>query len=180
VLAKNDDAHRELAAQFARRDVKKTYVALVHGSVKRDSGTISLSISRDRVRRTRMTTRGTGGREAVSHYKVVRRLDTAYGKFSLMEVKIDTGRTHQIRVHMASLGHPVVGDVLYGAPKEIRLASAKKKRTGASEDGLSLPRNFLHSAALELTHPRTSQPIALKSPLPNELALFLAELEETG
>jgi 23S rRNA pseudouridine1911/1915/1917 synthase len=180
VVAKNDDAHRELAAQFARRDVKKTYVALVHGSVKRDSGTISLSISRDRVRRTRMTTRGTGGREAVSHYKVVRRLDTAYGKFSLMEVKIDTGRTHQIRVHMASLGHPVVGDFLYGAPKEIRLASAKKKRTGASEDGLSLPRNFLHSAALELTHPRTSQPIALKSPLPNELALFLAELEETG
>ena len=174
VVAKNDEAHRKLAAQFARREVKKTYIALVHGSVKKDRGTISASISRDRVRRTRMTTRGTGGREAVSHYSVVRRLDTAFGKFSLIEVKIDTGRTHQIRVHMASLGHPVVGDALYGAPREMRA-----RRGRATDEGIaiSLSRNFLHAARLELLHPRSGEPIALESPIPPELQAFLATVE---
>ena len=126
VVAKNDEAHRGLAAQFAARAVKKKYVALVHGWVKKDAGTIAASISRDRVRRTRMTTRGAGGREAVTHYRVVRRLETRFGKFSWLEVKIDTGRTHQIRVHVASMGHPVVGDGTYGAPGEIK-AEAKSK-----------------------------------------------------
>src|SRR3981081_2466671 len=122
VVAKNDEAHRKLAAQFARREVKKTYVTLVHGWVKEERGTLSKSISRDPVRRIRMTTRVAGGREAITHYRVVRRLDSGFGKFSLLEVKIDTGRTHQIRVHMASLGHTVVGDVLYGAAREIHAA----------------------------------------------------------
>jgi 23S rRNA pseudouridine1911/1915/1917 synthase len=169
VVAKNDDAHRKLAAQFARREVKKTYSALVHGWPKKDSGTITASISRDRVRRTRMTTRQPGGREAVSHYRVVRRLDTAFGKLTLIEVKIDTGRTHQIRVHMASVGHPVVGDRLYGAPAGLKASRGQRD----DKEAISLPRNFLHAAQLELTHPRTSEKVALQSPLPPELQAFL-------
>ncbi len=176
VVAKNDEAHRKLSEQFARREVKKTYIALVHGWPKKDHGTITASISRDRLRRIRMTTRGTGGREAISHYTVVRRIDTAFGKFTLIEVKIDTGRTHQIRVHMASLGHAVVGDALYGAPREMRARRGRATDEGAA---LSLPRNFLHAAQLELIHPRTGERIALKSPLPPELQAFL-ELVERG
>jgi len=121
-----------------------------------------------------MTTRHSGGREAVSHYNVVRRLDTAFGKFTLVEVKIDTGRTHQIRVHMASRGHPVVGDALYGAASEMRTGGARGKQSAAA---ISLPRNFLHATELELAHPRTAAKISLKSPLPAELQSFLAMLE---
>jgi len=168
VVAKNDDAHRKLSAQFAAREVKKKYVALVHGWVKKDSGTLAQSISRDRVRRTRMTTRLEGGRAAVTHYRAVRRLDTKFGKFTLLEVKIDTGRTHQIRVHVAALGYPVVGDTMYGAPKQAR---GKNAVTG-------LARNFLHAAELEFRHPRTGKTIALKSELPEELREFLKRLEE--
>ena len=174
VVAKNDEAHRKLAAQFARREVKKTYIALVHGWVKKDRGTISASISRDRVRRIRMTTRGTGGRDAVSHYLVLQRLETAFGKFTLVEVKIDTGRTHQIRVHMASLGHAVVGDALYGAPREMR---ARRGRATDECSAISLARNFLHAARLELVHPQTGKKIALEIPLPADLQAFLAAVE---
>jgi 23S rRNA pseudouridine1911/1915/1917 synthase len=189
VVAKNDDAHHKLAEQFARREIKKIYVALVHGWVKKDSGTIAVSISRDRVRRTRMTTRLAGGREAVSHYCVVRRIESAFGKFTLIEVKIDTGRTHQIRVHMSSLGHPVVGDRLYGAPAEVRESPpfdklragffAKAARSGAPHNVISLKRNFLHAAALELAHPRTGAKIALKSPLSKDLQEFLGKIEQS-
>jgi 23S rRNA pseudouridine1911/1915/1917 synthase len=179
VVAKNDEAHRKLAAQFARREVKKIYIALVHGWLKKDSGTIATPISRDRVRRTRMTTRIAGGREAVSRYSVVRRIDSACGKFTLIEVKIDTGRTHQIRVHMASLGHPVVGDTLYGAPREIRFQPfSRTGRKSAATAALALPRNFLHAAELELAHPRTGKKIALTSPLPAALQAFLVAIEE--
>lgn len=163
VVAKNDEAHRKLGAAFAKRQVKKTYIALVHGHLKPDKGTISTSISRDRIRRTRMTTKRSGGREAVTHYVVKKRITSGFGKFTLLEVKIDTGRTHQIRVHLASLGHPVVGDTLYGAPREVRTPTAS----------LSLPRNFLHAAALQFEHPRTAARVELSRTLPVELEGFL-------
>jgi 23S rRNA pseudouridine1911/1915/1917 synthase len=167
VVAKNDESHRKLAAQFARRVVKKTYIALVHGWIKQDRGTISSSISRDRVRRTRMTTKRSGGREAITHFAVQQRIDSKYGKFTLLEVRIDTGRTHQIRVHLASLRHPVVGDTLYGAPREM---SAK------DEAGISLPRNFLHAARLQLQHPRNGEALSFARPLPEELQEFLEQI----
>jgi 23S rRNA pseudouridine1911/1915/1917 synthase len=167
VVAKNDEAHRKLSAQFAAREVKKKYVALVHGWVKKDSGTLTQSISRDPVRRMKMTTRIEGGRTAVTHYRVARRLDTKFGKFTLLDVKIDTGRTHQIRVHVAAMGHPVVGDTTYGAPKQARGKSAV----------IALPRNFLHAAQLAFQHPRTGETVALKSELPDELEEFLRKVE---
>ena len=135
--------------------------------MKQDRGTISSSISRDRVRRTRMTTKRAGGREAITHYAVERRLDSPYGKFTLLEVQIDTGRTHQIRVHLASLRHPVVGDTLYGAPREMVAKPAAH---------ISLPRNFLHAAALQFQHPRTGEPLSFTAPLPAELEDFLLRL----
>jgi len=177
VVAKNDDSHRKLAEQFSGREVKKKYLALVHGWLKQDSATISAGISRDRVRRTRMTTRHGGGREAISHYNVLRRAASPYGKFTLIEIKIDTGRTHQIRVHMSSLGHPVVGDTLYGAPRELRATRLRGQLS--TPPALSLSRNFLHSSELELAHPRTSKKLALKSPLPPELGTFLARIEKS-
>jgi 23S rRNA pseudouridine1911/1915/1917 synthase len=166
-VAKNDKAHRRLAAQFVRRQVTKKYIALAQGWFKQDRGTISSNISRDRVRRTRMTTRRAGGREAITHYAVQRRLDSHFGKFTLLELQIDTGRTHQIRVHLASLGHPVVGDPLYGASRELH----------SKEGGrLSLARNFLHAAALQFQHPRTGAVLSFSAPLPAELEEFLQNL----
>ena len=168
VVAKNDESHRRLAAQFAARQVKKTYIALVHGWMKQDRGTIKSAISRDAVRRTRMTTRREGGREAITHYTVRQRIDSRFGKFTLLEVKIDTGRTHQIRVHVAAMGHPVVGDTMYGAPRQARGKNAV----------IGLGRNFLHAAELEFKHPRTGAVVALKSELPEELREFLRKVEE--
>jgi 23S rRNA pseudouridine1911/1915/1917 synthase len=178
VVAKNDESHRRLAKQFSGREVHKTYLALVHGWPKQDRGTIQSAISRHSQKRTRMTTRGFGGREAVTHYSVQRKIDAPYGKFALVELKIETGRTHQIRVHMASIGHPVVGDALYGAPAELRSQSNKRRAAGMPAT-LALDRNFLHSATLELTHPRTKESLKFSRPLPAELEDLLASLENT-
>jgi 23S rRNA pseudouridine1911/1915/1917 synthase len=170
VVAKNDIAHRKLAAEFSGRRVKKTYTALVHGWPKNDRGTIASSISRDAVRRTRMTTRRSGGRDAITHYEVQRRIPSDFGKFSLLKVRIDTGRTHQIRVHMSSLGHPVVGDALYGAPREVRAKSGLP---------LSLNRNFLHASELQFAHPRSQNVLSFSCPIPEQLSNFL-QLVETN
>jgi 23S rRNA pseudouridine1911/1915/1917 synthase len=176
IVAKNDVTHRKLATAFSSRNVHKTYIALVHGWLKQPSGTITAAISRDRIRRTRMTTKLSGGREAISHYRVLERFETPYGKFSLVEVKIETGRTHQIRVHLASLGHPVVGDTLYGAAGELK-PPAPRVRSANTVPVLSLPRNFLHAAELRFTHPRSGEPLCFTRPLPSELTSFVEQLK---
>ena len=179
IVAKNDVTHRKLGAQFSQRKVHKRYIALVHGWPEKAKGTIDSPISRDLVRRTRMTTKGRAGRTAVTHYEVTHKIESPYGKFALLDVRIETGRTHQIRVHMASIGHPIVGDTLYGAPCELRPATPRhaKLKDSSSPEPLSLKRNFLHAAAVELTHPRTGKPLAVRAPLPRDLDQFLEKLE---
>jgi 23S rRNA pseudouridine1911/1915/1917 synthase len=180
VVAKDDVTHRKLGEMFATRRVAKTYLALVHGNLAKDQITVNLPIARDLVRRTRMTTRRADGRSAVSHIKVLERLATPYGAFTLVEVRIETGRTHQIRVHMQSLGHPVVGDTLYGAPRRITPAARDGRLERPTEEqfgeGLGLERNFLHAAHLEFTHPQTGKAVAVDAGLPAELEAFLVRL----
>ncbi|HZB88006.1 MAG TPA: RluA family pseudouridine synthase [Terracidiphilus sp.] len=178
VVAKNDRAHAALAELFSSRQIHKTYIALVHGEVERAKGTITAAVGRDPLRRTRMTTRPTeNARAAVSHYEVVRRLTTRFGKFTLVRVRIETGRTHQIRVHMASINHPVVGDSLYGAAGQLTDLVVAQSGRKSTPDKLRLGRNFLHAAELEFTHPITNKPLQLKAPLPSELDGFLARME---
>ena len=110
-------------------------------------------------------------------FRSLERIDTPYGPFTLVEVKIETGRTHQIRVHMASISHPVVGDTLYGAPARIIALPLSTTRKAAREV-LELDRNFLHSSELEFAHPTTGKLIQLNSPLPPELTDFLAQLRD--
>ncbi|MBW4026455.1 MAG: RluA family pseudouridine synthase [Acidobacteria bacterium] len=177
VVARNDQIHRQLSEMFAHRLMKKTYFALVHGEIKKSVGSIDLAISRDAIRRTRMTTRrigspGTPGgpRAALSHYTVERRIQSRYGAFTLVRVRIETGRTHQIRVHLSSIGHAVVGDTLYGAPARLVQPPNQAKP-------IRLERNFLHAAELAFTHPRTGEVLHLSAPLPEELAGFLRQIE---
>jgi 23S rRNA pseudouridine1911/1915/1917 synthase len=184
VVAKNDTAHTALGEMFSSRQIKKTYFALVQGELARAKGTINADIGRDPQRRTRMTAKPLAdARTAVSHYEVVRRLANRFGKFTLVRVRIETGRTHQIRVHMASIGHPVVGDTLYGGSGHLtdqvasNAATSKAARRNSEPEKLRLGRNFLHSAQLEFPHPRTGKLLQLQAPLPVELEEFLNKLE---
>ncbi len=152
LVAKHDDAHRQLAAQFAGRQVEKIYLALVHGDIRGDRGRIERPIARDPVRRTRMTARLDSGRAAWSEWTALRRL----GRFTFLSVRIGTGRTHQIRVHLSSIGHPVAGDTLYGAPAKV-------------EGRPPLGRYFLHAHRIRFRQPSTGAEIEVVSPLPREL-----------
>ena len=160
VVARTDRAHHGLAKQFHDRKVEKLYLALVHGRMKQPEGRIAAPISRDPVRRTRMTVRLASGRPALTEYRVLEQL----GAFSFLEVRIATGRTHQIRVHLASIRHPIVGDRLYGAPAE----SAAPP----------LNRFFLHAHRLRFFSPSSGKPVLVESPLAPELAAFLDSLRE--
>ena len=244
VVAKTDSAHRKLAEQFSGRQVKKTYIALVHRWPKAEQATISQPIGRDPVKRHRMKLGGIAARDATSHYKTLAQIRTRYGRFALIEVTIETGRTHQIRVHMGSIGHPVVGDTLYGAPAEIPLldttqfrahradtkatrdraqsdltreltervmgasvsstskVAAKRVKSGTGKAAtktqldknsagevaiatsfdrtISLHRNFLHAAALELIHPKTGKSMKFEAKLPRELEDFQTTLKQAA
>jgi 23S rRNA pseudouridine1911/1915/1917 synthase len=183
VVAKNDKAHAALGEMFSSRRINKTYIALVEGRLERDKGTITAAVSRDTIRRTRMTTRpNENARSAVSHYEVIRKLETRFGPFALVRVRIETGRTHQIRVHMSSIGLPVVGDTLYGGAGQLVEKTPPQSgktagRRGSEGERLRLGRNFLHAARLEFTHPTTGKAMELEAPLPEELEAFLGRLE---
>ncbi|HEX4643439.1 MAG TPA: RluA family pseudouridine synthase [Candidatus Acidoferrales bacterium] len=162
VVARNDKAHEHLSEQFRARNVRKIYVALVHGKLPKDSGTITLPIARDPNRRTRMTARAAKGRHARTDWRAIARLD----RFTLVEATLHTGRTHQIRAHFAAIGHPVVGDTLYGAPREVR-AGARK---------FPLARNFLHAARIGFAHPSSGAWVEVRAPLPAELRVYFDQL----
>ncbi len=174
VVARNDAAHRALARQFEARTVRKTYVTLVHGELTKDGGMIELLIARDARRRTRMSARSRTGRAAETRWRVLLRMPG----FTLVEADLRTGRTHQIRVHLSALGHPVAGDTLYGAPKQ----TALKRRAGVrGKTAPPLPpalgRNFLHAARIGFEHPRHSgRRVEVRAPLPPELVTYGLQL----
>ena len=167
VVAKTEVALENLSDQFRDRTVFKSYVALVHGRVNTDSGQIDQPLARDRANRTRMAV-VRGGRSALSLYRVRQRFD----RFTLLDVELKTGRTHQIRVHLAWLKHPVVGDETYGAGRDNTIQNARLRAQVRN-----LGRHFLHAERLAFTHPQSGKRVEFHSPLPPELMQLLAELE---
>ena len=163
VIAKTDAAHRKLVEEFRERLVQKTYLALLHGKIKGSGGSIELPVARDLRRRSRMTARRRDGRPARTDWRARLRFDG----FTLIEADLHTGRTHQIRVHFSALGCPVVGDALYGAPRQERVGSELLP---------PLDRNFLHAARVAFAHPRTAKRVDVRAPLPPELVSYLAAL----
>jgi len=159
LVAKNEQIRRALQRQFKARQVRKVYVALLDGRLEAARGRIEAPLGRDPRHRQRMAV-VPGGREAVTEYRLL--ASFAGGDYSLVEAEPKTGRTHQIRVHFASIGHPVVGDTVYG-----------RRRTR-----LPVPRQFLHAQRLGFTHPLTGQPLEFEAPLPDDLAAVLHLLEQ--
>ncbi len=169
VVAKNDVAHERLSDQFRDRQVFKIYIALVYGRVSKERGQVEARLGRSPHNRTRMAVlRGGAGRIAHTIFEVAQR----YQDFTLLKVQIKTGRTHQIRVHLAHIGHPVVADSTYGGGRENSIRNATIKHAVQS-----LGRHFLHSAELAFNHPRTGERLGFTSPLPAELTALLAQLE---
>ncbi len=152
LVAKNDAAHQNLSNQFAARKVRKIYLTMVHGRVEPDRGRIEKPIARDPKRRERMTAKLASGRAAWSEFTVLER----YQSFTYLQMLIGTGRTHQIRVHLSSIGHSVVGDKLYGAPES------------------DLERYFLHAHSIGFQQPSTGTKLEITSPLPPELSAWIA------
>ena len=167
VVAKDDASHLALSRQFSGRTVEKEYLAVVLGVPRAAEGTIDVPIGRDPVHRQRMSVRAPRGRAARSTYRVVEALDGA----ALLRVRIATGRTHQIRVHLAALGHPVAGDPTYGGRR--RPGSERPEARAALE---ALTRPALHAARLAFTHPATGERLSFESPLPADLQTLLAAL----
>src|SRR3984885_13739245 len=163
LIARNDMAHLKLVEDFRERRIEKTYAALLHGKLKGESGTIELPIARNLRRRSRMTARRREGREARTDWRLLQQV----GNFSFIEAGLHTGRTHQIRVHFSALGCPVVGDTVYGAPRQERIGNERMP---------VLERNFLHAARIAFMHPRTGKRIECRAPLPPELVSYIQGL----
>ncbi|MGH9943409.1 MAG: RluA family pseudouridine synthase [Pyrinomonadaceae bacterium] len=170
VVAKTEQAHEHLMDQFRERKVFKSYVALVHGVVREDKGHIEEPIGRDPRHRTRMAV-VRGGRHALSIFRVRQR----FTRFTLLDVEIKTGRTHQIRVHLTWLKHPVVGDEVYGTGRDQTVPDPTVRAAVAA-----LGRQFLHAARLGFFHPRTGEWMKFEAPLPDDLARLLSALEPAG
>jgi 23S rRNA pseudouridine1911/1915/1917 synthase len=172
VVAKNDRTHESLSDQFRDRQVFKMYIGLVYGRMSQERGEIEARIGRSRHNRTRMAVlRGGAGRTAHTVFEVAER----FSGFTLLNVQIKTGRTHQIRVHLSHVGHPVVGDAAYGGGRENSIRDLEIKRKVAA-----LGRHFLHSARLAFNHPRTKEWMQFESPLPAELSSLLEALGSNG
>ena len=163
VVAKTDEIHEALSEQFRERQVYKSYIALVHGSPEQKIGKVEAPIGRNKHNRLRMKV-ATHGRSALSLWKVRKR----YDKFTLLDVEIKTGRTHQIRVHMGYINHPVVGDEIYNEGRDNTIMDHTVRNAIAS-----MPRFFLHAEQLSFTHPKTQEKMEFTQPLPKELNDFL-------
>jgi 23S rRNA pseudouridine1911/1915/1917 synthase len=166
VVAKTESAHENLADQFRDREIFKSYVALVHGRVEKRTGQIDQPIARDRGNRTRMAV-VRGGRPSLSIYRVRKRFE----RFTLLNVELKTGRTHQIRVHLAWLKHPVVGDEAYGTGRDKTIPDHQLRSVVAA-----LGRQFLHAEQLGFRHPKTGEEMRFSSPIPVELQAVLNDL----
>ena len=171
VVAKNDEAHLSLSEQLKTHEVSRVYHAIVIGNIKEDKGTIDRPIGRHPVDRKKMavvTDPMRQARDAVTHFEVLERFETPTGRFTYVKCKLETGRTHQIRVHMASIGHPLVGDTVYGGGNTKFEASNKAIISG----------QCLHARVLELTHPKTQKKMTFESDLPEYFEILLEKLRK--
>lgn len=168
----NPDLHASVGLQFEERRVQKVYQAVVHGCPVQDQGSIDMSIDADRDSEIRLKLKAFKdgrGMHALTHYEVLR----SNGRFSLVELKPKTGRTHQLRVHMAAIGHPLVGDKVYGVEDRIFLEYLKDELSARSKEELILDRHALHSAALTFFHPFRDEEMTLRAPLPEDMAALV-------
>ena len=173
VVAKNDAAHTALSRQFKSRKIQKTYLALVHGKMKSSAGSVELPIGRHPVERKRMSTVSPRGRTAVTNWKVYEQ----FQNFTVLEVDLKTGRTHQIRVHCSALGHPIVGDKVY-RPRKLEKTIARGSQQSDQILGIlkSARRQMLHAWRLNFRHPHTGKAVSFASPLPEDMAQVIEKI----
>lgn len=157
IVCKSDLAHQKIAEQLKEHSITRVYEAIVHGNLKNDTGTINALIGRDSKDRKKMSVRSRNGRPAVTHYKVLER----FGQFTYIQCRLETGRTHQIRVHMASIGHPILGDGVYG-PRKCPFPG--------------LQGQTLHARTIGIIHPRTGEYLEVEAPLPSYFEALLKKL----
>jgi 23S rRNA pseudouridine1911/1915/1917 synthase len=173
MVSLNPDLHAEVGRQFEEREVKKVYRAVVHGCPPGDEGVVDFGIEPDSDSVVRLKLRATvsgGGQHALTHYRVERRTD----RFALVELRPQTGRTHQLRVHMAAIGCPLVGDKVYGVDDGVFLEYLEGELSEATRERLVLDRHALHSASITFHHPFEDRPMTLSAPLPRDMASLLS------